>query len=67
MVVIRNINNNVSLCADSRGQEAIVSGKGVGFVKPPQEIPLSKMPFFISSTRLSNEEFQGPPLPSAFW
>lgn len=43
MVVIRNINNNVSLCADSRGQEVIVFGKGVGFVKPPQEIPLSKI------------------------
>lgn len=43
MVVIRNINNNVSLCADSRGQEVIVFGKGVGFVKPPQELPLSKI------------------------
>lgn len=43
MVVIRNINNNVSLCADSRGQEVIVFGKGVGFVKPPQDIPLSKI------------------------
>lgn len=43
MVVIRNINNDVSLCAGSRGQEVIVFGKAAGFVKPPQEIPLSKI------------------------
>ena len=43
LIVIKNINNNVSLCTDSRGQEVVVFGKGVGFVKPPQEIPLSKI------------------------
>ena len=43
MIVIKNINNNVSLCTDSRGQEVVVFGKGVGFVKPPQELPLSKI------------------------
>lgn len=43
MIVIKNINNNVSLCVDSRGQEVVVFGKGVGFVKPPQELPLGKI------------------------
>lgn len=43
MIVIKNIDNSVSLCKDSRGQEVVVFGKGVGFVKPPQEIPLSKI------------------------
>lgn len=43
MVVVKNINNNVSLCLDSRGKEVVVFGKGVGFVKPPQEIPLSRI------------------------
>lgn len=28
---------------DSRGQEVVVFGKGVGFVRPPQEIPLNKI------------------------
>ncbi len=43
MVVIKNINNNVSICRDSRGQEVVVFGKGVGCVKPPQELPLSRI------------------------
>lgn len=43
MVVVKNINNNVSLCMDSRGKEVVVFGKGVGFAKPPQELPLSKI------------------------
>lgn len=43
MIVVKNINNNVSLCLDSCGKEVVVFGKGVGFVKPPQEIPLSKI------------------------
>lgn len=43
MIVVKNINNNVSLCVDSHGQEVVVFGKGVGFAKPPQEIPLSKI------------------------
>ena len=43
MVVLKNINNNVSLCLDSRNKEVVVFGKGVGFVKPPQEIPLSRI------------------------
>lgn len=43
MIVIKNINNNVSLCRDSRNQEVIVFGKGVGFLRPPAEIPLNKI------------------------
>ncbi len=43
MVVTRNINNNVSVCLDSRGKEVVVFGKGVGFVKPPQELPLNRI------------------------
>ena len=43
MVVVKNINNNVALCLDSKGQEVVVFGKGVGFLKPPSEVPLSKI------------------------
>jgi beta-glucoside operon transcriptional antiterminator len=43
MVVVKNINNNVSLCLDSRGKEVVVFGKGVGFIKPPAEVPLCKV------------------------
>lgn len=43
MIVVKNINNNVSLCLDSRNQEVVVFGKGVGFIKPPAEIPLRKI------------------------
>lgn len=43
MIVKKNINNNVSLCLDSKGKEVVVFGKGVGFAAPPQEIPLSKI------------------------
>lgn len=43
MRVIKNINNNVAVCVDNSGQEVIVFGKGVGFRKPPYEIPLAKI------------------------
>lgn len=43
MIVVKNINNNVAICKDSRGQEVVVFGKGVGFIKPPQELPLNKI------------------------
>lgn len=43
MIVVKNINNNVSLCADSQGKEVVVFGKGVGFTRPCQELPLSKI------------------------
>ncbi|WP_294562473.1 PRD domain-containing protein [uncultured Traorella sp.] len=43
MKVIRNINNNVALCIDSKGKEVIVFGKGIGFSKVPCEIPLNKI------------------------
>lgn len=43
MRVIKNINNNVSVCLDSTNTEVVVFGKGVGFTKPPYEIELSKI------------------------
>lgn len=43
MIVVKNINNNVSLCLDSRGKEVVVFGRGVGFLKPPAQVPLSRI------------------------
>lgn len=43
MRVIKNINNNVALCIDSDGREVIAFGKGIGFEKPPYELPLSRI------------------------
>ena len=43
MRVVKNINNNVSLCIDSQGREVVAFGKGIGFHKPPYEIPLIKI------------------------
>lgn len=43
MRVVKNINNNVSLCLDAQGHEVIVFGKGVGFVKPPHQIALKEI------------------------
>lgn len=43
MKVVKNINNNISLCLDSRGKEVIVFGKGVGFKKPPYDLSLNEI------------------------
>jgi len=43
MRVVKNINNNVSLCLDSKGREVVVFGKGIGFTKPPYDVPLDKI------------------------
>ena len=43
MRVVKNINNNVSLCLDKQGREVIAFGKGIGFIKAPYEIPLDKV------------------------
>lgn len=43
MKVIKNINNNVSLCLDSQNNEVVAFGKGIGFTKPPYDVPLSKI------------------------
>lgn len=43
MKVIKNINNNVSLCLDSKGKEVVVFGKGIGFIKPPLKVELDKV------------------------
>lgn len=40
MKVIKNINNNVSLCLDDNNNELIAFGKGLGFKQPPYEIDL---------------------------
>lgn len=43
MKVIKNINNNVSLCIDSQNREVVAFGKGIGFARPPYEIELSRI------------------------
>ena len=43
MKIKKNINNNVSLCIDNKGRELIAFGKGIGFIKPPYEVPLDKI------------------------
>lgn len=43
MRVIKKINNNVSLCMDSRNREVVAFGKGIGFARPPYEIELSRI------------------------
>ena len=43
MRVIKNIHNNISLCLDSKGNEVIAFGKGIGFRKPPYDIPVSQI------------------------
>lgn len=39
MKIVRNINNNVSLCKDSKNREVVIFGKGVGFLKANEEVP----------------------------
>jgi len=43
MRVVKNINNNVSLCLDSRGREVVAFGRGVGFARPPYDLPIEKI------------------------
>lgn len=43
MRVVNNINNNISLCLDSHNNEVVAFGKGIGFMKPPYDVPLSKI------------------------
>lgn len=43
MKVIKNINNNVSVCLDDNNREVIAFGKGIGFRKPPYEINLAQI------------------------
>ncbi|MBQ8067347.1 MAG: PRD domain-containing protein [Solobacterium sp.] len=43
MRVIRCINNNVAVCLDANGQELVAFGKGIGFKKPPFDVPLSQV------------------------
>lgn len=38
MRLIKKINNNFAMAVDSQGEEVIVSGKGIGFIKIPCEI-----------------------------
>ena len=41
MKVIKNINNNIAHCVDSKGREVVAFGKGIGFYKSGEEIPLN--------------------------
>lgn len=43
MRVVKNIHNNISLCLDSKGNEVVAFGKGIGFKKPPYEIPICQI------------------------
>jgi len=43
MKAIKNLNNNVAICLDREGREVVAFGKGIGFNKVPNEIPLSKI------------------------
>lgn len=43
MQVVKNINNNVSLCLDSKGREVVVFGKGIGFTKPPHSVQVENI------------------------
>lgn len=43
MQIIKNINNNVSICLDNSGKEVVVLGKGIGFLKPPYDLPIEKI------------------------
>lgn len=43
MKVIKNINNNVSLCLDSNNIEVVAFGKGIGYTKPPYEVDLNQV------------------------
>lgn len=43
MKVIKNINNNVSICLDSHGVQVVAFGKGIGFCKPPYDLEMSKI------------------------
>lgn len=55
MRVVKNINNNISLCLDSHNNEVVAFGKGIGFMKPPYDVPLSKIDrtfYNVSAVRL---------------
>ena len=43
MRVVKNIHNNISLCLDSKGNEVVAFGKGIGFMKPPYDIPIDRI------------------------
>lgn len=43
MRVIKNIHNNISLCLDSKGNEVVAFGKGIGFKKPPYDLPITSV------------------------
>lgn len=56
MKVVKNINNNVSICLDSKGVEVVAFGKGIGFTKPPYEVDLAnvtKTYYNVDSTYVS--------------
>ncbi len=43
MKAIKNLNNNTAICLDANGREVVAFGKGIGFNKTPNDIPLDKI------------------------
>ncbi len=43
MKVIKSINNNITHCVDGKGREVVAFGKGIGFYRPDEDIPLNKI------------------------
>ncbi|MCD8028192.1 MAG: PRD domain-containing protein [Erysipelotrichaceae bacterium] len=43
MRVVKNIHNNISICLDSKGNEVVAFGKGIGFRKPPYDVPMRQI------------------------
>ena len=43
MKVIKSINNNIAHCVDAKGREVVAFGKGIGFYRPDEDIPLNKI------------------------
>lgn len=43
MKVIKNINNNTSICLDNNNKQVVVFGRGIGFTKPPYDLDISKV------------------------
>lgn len=43
MKVIKRVNNNAAMCLDSKGRPVVAFGKGVGFTKVSEDLPLSSI------------------------
>ncbi len=56
MKVVKNINNNVSCVSIKKDGNGIAFGKGIGFIKPPYEVPLSQIERTFYSNNLIDYE-----------